>query len=233
MTNDGAHGFFGDGVDHFVHGGGELFDEVAHKFRNIGFSLAERWQRNRENIQAIVQILSEFTVTDHLPQISIGRRDHTNIDARGTSAAYGLELALLEHAEQLGLKLQWHVSNFIKKQCAAVRQRKPADMRINRSGKGSAFVPEKLTFEKTGRHRRTVHFDEIPAAARAELVNRARDNLLARPGFAGDQDGGVGWRHGLDFREDGAEAPTAPHDRLQERSFDALPPAHHGFIKTI
>src|SRR6266404_3191295 len=121
MTNDGAHGFFGDGVDHFVHGGGELFDEVAHKFRNICFSFAERGQRNRENIQAIVQILSEFTVTDHLPQVSIGRRYDTNIDARGTVAAYGLELALLYHAEQRGLKLQWHVSNFIKKPCASVR----------------------------------------------------------------------------------------------------------------
>src|ERR1700741_3334910 len=177
MTNDGAHGFFGDGVDDFVHGGGELFDEVAHKFRNIRFSLAERRQRNRENIQAIVQILSEFTVTDHLPQVPIGRRDDTNIDARGAIAAHGLELALLKDTEQLGLKLQWHVSNFIKEQCASVRQRKPADMRIDSSGKGSAFVPEKLTFEKAGWHRRTVHFDEIPAAARAEFVNRARDNL--------------------------------------------------------
>src|ERR1700722_4955495 len=106
-------------------------------------------------------------------------------------------------------------------------------MRIDSSGKGSAFVPEELTFEKTGRHRRTVHFDQIPVAARAELVNRARDALLARPGFAGNQDRGAGWRHGLDFREDGAEAATAPHDRLQERSFGALPPAHSGFIKTV
>src|SRR4029077_6788952 len=233
MTNDGAHGVFGDGVDDFVHGGGELFDEVAHKFRNIRLSLAERWQRNRENIQAIVQILSEFTVTDHLPQISIGWRDDTNIDACGTGAAYSLELALLEDTEQLGLKLQWHVSDFIKKQCASVRQRKTADMRIDRSRKGSAFVPEKLTFEKAGRHRRTVHFDEIPATARAEFVNRAGDNFLAGPGFAGDQDGGVRWCHGLDFREDVAEAATAPHDRFQERSFGALPPAHNGFIRTI
>src|SRR5882757_2135386 len=233
MTNDGAHGFFGDGVDHFVHGGGELFDEVAHKLRNIRFSFAERWQRNRENIQAIVQILSEFAVTYHLPQVLIGRRDDTNIDARGTSAAYGLELALLKDTEQLGLKLHWHVADFIQKQCAAVRQRKSADMRIDRSGKGPALVPEKLAFEKTGRHRGAVHFDEIAAAPRAEFVNRARDNLLARPGFAGDQDGGVRWRHGLDFREDRAEAATAPHDRLQERSFGAPRPADNGFIRTI
>src|SRR5258708_4937773 len=233
MTNDGAHGLFGDGVDYLVHGGGELFDEVAHKFRNICFSLAERWQRNRENIQAIVQILPEFTVTDHLPQVLIGRCDDTNIDARGTGAAYSLELALLEHPEQLRLKLHWHVSDFIQKQCAAVRQRKSADMRIDRPGKGPAFMPEKLAFEKTSRHCRAVHFDEITAAPRAELVNRARDNLLAGPGFAGDQDGGVRWRHGLDFREDGAQAATAPHDCLQERSFGAPRPADNGFIRTI
>src|SRR5258708_32414697 len=185
MTNDGAHGFVGDGVDQFVHGSGGLFDEVAHKFRNIRFSFAERWQRNRENIQAIVQILPEFTVTDHLPQVLIGRRDDTNIDARGTGAAYGLELALLEHTEQLRLKLHWHVSDFIQKQCAPVRQRKSSYMPIDRSGKGSALLPEKLTFEKTGRHRRTVHFDEIPAPAPAELVNPPGDNLLAGPAFAG------------------------------------------------
>src|SRR6267154_132972 len=226
MTNDGAHGFFGDGVDHFVHGGGELFDEVPYKLRNIRFSFAERWQRNRENIQAIVQILSEFTVTNHLPQVLIGRRDDTNIDARGTGAAYGLELALLEHTEQLRLKLHWHVADFIQKQCAAVRQRKPADVRIDSSGEGSAFVPEKLAFEKTGRHRRTVHFDEIPAAPRAKLVNRARDNLLARPGFAGDQDGGVCWSHGLDFCEDGAQAAAASHDCLDESRFDTFRPGH-------
>src|SRR5712671_7554101 len=233
MTNDGAHGFFGDGVDYLVHGGGELFDEVAHKFRNIRFSFAERWQRNWKNIQAIIQILPEFTVTDHLPQVLIGRRDDTNIDARGTGAAYGLELALLEHTEQFRLKLHWHVSDFIKKQCASVRQRKPADMRIDSSGKGSAFVPEKLTFEKAGRHRRTVHFDEIAAAARAELVNRARDNLLARPSFAGDQDGGVRWRHRLDFREDGAEAATAPHDCLEKGRVCALRPAHNWCVGNV
>src|SRR5712671_5912695 len=148
MTNDGAHDFVGDGVDQFVHGSGGLFDEVPYKLRNIRFSFAERWQRNRKDIQAIVQVLSEFTVTDHLPQVLIGRRDDTNIDARGTGAAYSLELALLEDTEQLGLKLHWHVSDFIQKQYAAVRQRKPADMRIDSSGEGSAFVPEKLAFEK-------------------------------------------------------------------------------------
>jgi len=48
------------------------------------------------------------------------------------------------------LKLQWHVSNFVEEQSAAIRQRKAADMRIDGAGKGSAFVSEELAFEKAG-----------------------------------------------------------------------------------
>lgn len=47
---------------------------------------------------------------DHLPKVSIARRDDTNIDPRGTDAAYSLELAFLEYAKKLGLKLPRHIS---------------------------------------------------------------------------------------------------------------------------
>src|SRR5258708_23156688 len=87
MTNDSAHCFFRDTVDNFVHGGGKLFDEVPNKLRNISFPFTERRQRKWENIQPIVQILSEFAVTDHLPQVSIDRRDDTNIVPRTTCSA--------------------------------------------------------------------------------------------------------------------------------------------------
>jgi hypothetical protein len=56
----------------------------------------------------------------------------------------------LEYAEQLGLKLQWHVSNFIEEQSAAIRQCKTTDVRINGTRKGSAFVSEEFAFEKAG-----------------------------------------------------------------------------------
>src|SRR6266478_7398293 len=202
MTNDGAHGFFGDSVDDFVHGRGELFDEVTHKFRNIHFSLAERWQRNRENIQPIVQILSEFAVTDHLPQVSIARRDDTNIDPRGTGAAHSLELAFLEHSKKLGLKLQRHVSNFVEEQRSTIGQRKTAHVRTNSAGESSALVSEEFAFQKTGGHRRAVHLDEVPATARTELVNRSGDDFLAGSGLAADQDTGISGCDRLNFRED-------------------------------
>src|SRR5258707_15580215 len=144
MTNDSAHCFFRDTVDNFVHGGGKLFDEVPNKLRNISFPFTERRQRKWENIQPIVQILSEFAVTDHLPQVSIARRDDTNIDPRGTGAAHSLELAFLEHSKKFGLKLQRHVSNFVEEQRSTIGQRKTAHVRTNGAGESSALVSEEF-----------------------------------------------------------------------------------------
>ena len=48
----------------------------------------------------------------------------------------------LQHAEQLGLKLQWHITHFIEEKGAAVGQGEAAHMRVDRAGKGSASWPK-------------------------------------------------------------------------------------------
>src|SRR6266404_5857001 len=149
ITDQGPHSFLGDVLDGFVHGGRELFDEVPHEIRNVCFPFAERGQRNGENIQPIVQILSKLTVSHQLPQISVARNNDTNIDARRTGATYRLEFTLLEHTEQLGLEFQWHVSNFIEKQRATIRQRKAADVRTNGTRESPAFMSEEFALEMT------------------------------------------------------------------------------------
>src|SRR4029077_8627557 len=106
----------------------------------------------------VVQIFAEFTVASHLLQVLVGCSNDANIDSRCTRAADCLKLTLLKHAEQLGLKLQWHVSDFIEEQSATIRERKAPDTRIDGTVKGSTFVPEKLAFEKAAWHRRPVSF---------------------------------------------------------------------------
>jgi hypothetical protein len=98
-----------------------------------------------------------------LLQILIGCSNDANIDSRCTRAADGLKLTLLEHAEQLGLKLQWHVSNFVEEQRATIRQRKAADMRIDSARKGPAFVSEEFAFVPVSPVIKTVVF--VPATA--------------------------------------------------------------------
>src|ERR1700722_13475696 len=232
VTDDGTHDLLGDCIDEFVHGRSELFNEVLDELPDVLFPFAQRRQGNRKSIQPIVKIFPELTVANHLPQVPVGSDNDADIHLRGTCAADGLEFAFLEYAQQLGLKFQRHISNFIEEQRPAIGKRKAAHVRSDRAGESSPFMSEKPAFEKPGRHSRTVHLDEISVAARTEFMNRARYDFLAGAGLAREQHGRVGGRHGLHLGEDFAQAPAAPHDRLQESVFGALKLAHIGFIET-
>src|SRR5690242_9634320 len=222
VANQDAHGFFKDGLDGFVHGRSKLLNEIFHELRDVGFPFAQRWQINRKSIQPVVQILAEFPVPNHLLQVLVGRSNDPNIDSRGANATHGLELTLLEDTQELRLKFNRHVSNFVEEQSATVRQREPADMGIDSSREGPAFVSEEFAFEQAGRHRRAVHLHQISVSAGAELVNRSRDDFLAGAGLSGDQHRCIRACHCLYLTENGAQAAAAPYDRCQERGFRAL-----------
>jgi hypothetical protein len=73
-------------------------------------------------------------------------------------------------------------------------------------------VAEQLALEEIHRDRGAVDLDERPAAPRAELVCRLRDQLLAGAGFAEDQHGGIGGSHPLDLLEHALEGSARPDD---------------------
>jgi hypothetical protein len=50
---------------------------------------------------------------DQSGEIGVGGDDHPRVHADGFRAAQPLELALLEHAQQLGLQAERQVSNFV------------------------------------------------------------------------------------------------------------------------
>src|SRR5260370_16965431 len=124
-------------------------------------------------------------------------------------------MRVLKDGEQLRLKVQRHVSNFVEKESATIRQRESADMRIDSAGKGSPFVSEKLAFEKAGRHGRAVYLYQIFVSARAELKDRARDDFLAGAGLSGNQDGCISTCDSLYSVENRAKAAT-PDDRFHK-----------------
>jgi hypothetical protein len=69
-----------------------------------------------------------------------------------------------------------------------------------RAGEGAALVPEQFRLDQFARDRRHVERDERRAAARAQLVDRLRDQLLAGSRFARDQ-------HGQVVRDDAGDHP--------------------------
>src|SRR5690348_14527875 len=81
--------------------------------------------------------------------------------------------------------------------------------------KGALFVAEHLALEKACRDGGAVEFDEGGLAARAEIVDGARQQFLAGAGFAVNQNRGVGGGDGFDLFEYGLQRGSLSDDFLE------------------
>ena len=111
--------------------------------------------------------------------------------------ADALELALLQHPQQLHLHARAHGADLVEKQRALVRLLESALPRADRAGERAAHVTEQLGLQQRFRNRAAVERDEPLRAARAVVMDRARDDFLAGAGLAGHEDGARRRRHGL------------------------------------
>ncbi len=144
------------------------------------------------DVEAVVQILAEVPAHDELLQIAMRRRDDAHVDGVRFGAAHRAHLVLLQHAQQLHLQTHRHVADLIEQQRAAVGRLEQAAVLANRAGEGALHVAEQFAFQQVLGHGAAIDRDERPIAARAGLVNRARQQLFAGAAFAGDHDAGIG-----------------------------------------
>ena len=83
---------------------------------------------------------------------------------KGACAAGQLELVLLQHAQNLGLRARAHVADFIEEQRAAVRLFEAADALLVGAGEGALLVTEEFRFEQV-----------LPGARRSFTFTKFRD----------------------------------------------------------
>ena len=168
-----------------------LRDEVVGQLGDIVAALAQRRHLDRNNPQAEIQVLAEFACRDQRLEVLVGRRYHPRLDLERLDAADPGELALLQHAQQLGLQLDRQVADFVEEDGAGVGHLEFAGAPLGRSGERAALMPEQLALEQAVRNCRAVDGDERRAPARRFEMNRTRDQLLAGAALAAEQNGGV------------------------------------------
>ena len=137
------------------------------------------------------------------------RRTSTLIVLR---AAEALELLLLQHAEQLGLQLRRDVADLVEEQRPLVGQLEAADLLADGAGEGALLVAEQLALQQPRGDGRAVELDEGPVPARAQVVQGAGDELLARAGLAADEHRGVGGGDRLDLLQHPAQGGALADD---------------------
>ena len=172
---------------------------------NVGGPLAQRRQGDGEDVEPVVEILAKRAIADLALEIAVRRRDHPDVDLHRVGPAHALELALLQHAQELDLDLERHVADLVEEQRPAVRQLEAARPPTHGAGERALLVPEHLGLEHAGRERRAVYLDERLGLPGAIDVDGARHHLLAGAGLSAQQDSGGRLRHLLDPCQDLAQ----------------------------
>src|SRR5690606_6092462 len=91
------------------------------------------------------------------------------------------------------------LGDLVEQQRAAVRALEIALVLARRAGEAALLVAEHLALDELGRYRAAVHREKGPVAPSRQLVDRLRDDLLARPALAADQHAHRGAGHARDL----------------------------------
>src|SRR5438552_1496036 len=189
-------------------------EEVLDQERQVLDPLAQRREDDRDDVRPVVEVLAEAPRLHLGLEVLVGGGEDADVDLEGAVAAHPLELALLEHAQDLRLRLRPHVADLVEEERPAVGDLELALARRDGPREGALLVAEELALDQLARERRAVHLDERLRAPRAVVVGRVGDQLLPCAARAADEDRQVGVRHLADYVEDalhrGALADQAP-----------------------
>src|SRR5207302_3667230 len=153
---------------------------------------------------------AEASLGYFLLEIAVGRGHDSGVHLDRLVRADARDFPFLEHAQQLCLCRERQIADFVQEQ-------RPASGRLERALAGgvgarerAALVAEQLALDELVRQRRAVERNEWALGIRAEPVQLARDQLLARPTLT-DHEHRTGYRRDtddrfLEFRERGARA---------------------------
>ena len=138
-------------------------------------ALAQRRQVDADDVQPVEEVLAEPALLHLVLQVDVGGGDDAHVDLDRLHAAQAHELALLHHAQQLGLRLERDVADLVEEDAALVGELEQALLRVDGAGERALDVAEQRRLEQVRRQVAGVDGDERLVAARASCCGwRAR-----------------------------------------------------------
>ncbi len=97
-------------------------EQVACERLDLDHALAQRRQLDRDDAEAVIEVLAKAPGGDGARQIDVGRGENARIHRARGALAEAAELALLDQAQELHLQRQRHVADLVQEQRAAARE---------------------------------------------------------------------------------------------------------------
>ena len=115
---------------------------MLHQQRNIVNAFPQGRQDNGNDIQTVIQIITESAVLDHILQMTVGGGDNPHIHMDGFFAAYTVKFLLLQHPQEFDLHFLVHFADFVEKYRAVISQFKFPQLAFHRAGESALFMAE-------------------------------------------------------------------------------------------
>ena len=177
-------------------------------------SIAQRWHLEVNHPEAVHQVLAELPRSNQLGEVPGRRRNHANVDPRGMAlGANGLNLAVLEEAQQHRLHAQAHLADFVEENRAAVSDLQLPWLVAIGAGKTAFDVPEQFRLEERIGQGGAIDGDEGTRVASRVRVDMTGDEILADAALTSNQDLGIAAGHAPHERENLAHLRAGVHDR--------------------
>src|SRR6202034_2311689 len=99
----------------------EFFEKMLDQERDVFAPVAQWRQIDVDDVQPVVKILAEFFLFHHLAEVGVGGRENSHVDLHYVVGAEGGKFLLLNHAQQLRLRLRADGADFVEKDGAVMR----------------------------------------------------------------------------------------------------------------
>src|ERR1017187_1553539 len=182
------HGLRRHALDGLLQLDRELLEKAVDEKGDVLLPIAERSERQRDDVQPVEEILAKAALGDGLREIPVRRRDDADVDRHGFRSAHARHATLLQDAQEVELQLRADVADFVEEERAAVRGHEFALAARRGAREGSLLVAEELGLEERLGEGRARHRDERLVVARAFGVDGPGEELLPRAALAEDED---------------------------------------------
>ena len=167
--------------------GSKRREEVFGEKQDISTALAERRNRQQQNIQPEKKILAKTAGLDGSGEIHIGKGDEARFDAQSLGPTEAFEGPLLQDAQKLALRPCRKSGDLVENNRATAAEFEPAEFAFDGAGESAALVAEELALDEIWRKAGAINLQKRCVATGTEFVHEAREVVFARAAFAGDQ----------------------------------------------
>ena len=162
--------------------------EVVDEEHDVVAAVPERRHLDAEHVEPVQQVHSILAGPDVALEGSVGGRDDPHVDRARHRVPHAANLAVLQHAQQLGLRTRRQLPHLVEEQRAPVARLEQTRAVGHGAGERPPDVAEELGLDEIVGEGGAVDGLETALGPAAQPVHAARDQLLAGAALARHED---------------------------------------------